>query len=190
MEINIRSRQTSIWLEKWFVLITGHLSVQQDTGGKQGAVLWAHNKWCGCLIEMGNKTLNASWHADLQPERTQTPISIMEWTTNKQSQDIRRGCVYICVSVCVKSRLMNNVWIISFCTNERISVQQKKQTNNKPPKHQPCSGQIWYREIPDTLNAPQPTDKFVLLASVSAWTNSIFFFFNHTTTKIAVTVQK
>lgn len=130
MEINIRSRQTSIWLEKWFVLITGHLSVQQDTGGKQGAVLWAHNKWCGCLIEMGNKTLNASWHADLQPERTQTPISIMEWTTNKQSQDIRRGCVYICVSVCVKSRLMNNVWIISFCTNERISVQQKKQTTN------------------------------------------------------------
>lgn len=187
MEINIRSRQTSIWLEKWFVLITGHLSVQQDTGGKQGAVLWAHNKWCGCLIEMGNKTLNASWHADLQPERTQTPISIMEWTTNKQSQDIRRGCVYICVSVCVKSRLMNNVWIISFCTNERISVQQKKQTNNKPPKHQPCSGQIWYRE---------PWTRLSLQTNLFCWLlrphepTAFSFFFNHTTTKIAVTVQK
>lgn len=184
--MNIRSRQTSIWLEKWFVLITGHLSVQQDTGGKQGAVQWAHNKWCGCLIEMGNKALNASWHADLQPERTQTPISIMEWTTNKQSQGIRRGCVYICVSVCVKSRLMNNVWIISFCANERISVQQKKQTNNKTPK---TSAVLRSDLIPWALNAPPPTDKFVLLASVSEWTNSIFFF-HHTTTKIAVTVQK
>lgn len=39
------------------------------------------------------------------------------------------GVVCTYVWVCVKSRLMNNVWIISFCGNERISVQQKKPRN-------------------------------------------------------------
>lgn len=61
----------------------------QGSSGKRGVVLWAHNKWCKCLIEMGNKALNASWHADLRPGRTRTPISITEWTANKQSQDKR-----------------------------------------------------------------------------------------------------
>lgn len=67
-----------------------HLSVQQGSGEKHRVVLWTHNKSCGCLIEMRNKALNASYNSDLQPERTQTPISIMEWTTNKQSQHIKR----------------------------------------------------------------------------------------------------
>lgn len=115
MEISIGSSVT--WppaqLEKWSEPSTHHLSGVQGSGEKWGVALWAHNKWCKCLIEMGNKALNASWHADLRPERTQTPISITEWTTNKQSQDIKRVCM--CVWVSEKSSMMNNAQIISSC---------------------------------------------------------------------------
>lgn len=101
MEISIGSSVTRppAQLEKWSEPSTHHLSGVQGSGEKWGVALWAHNKWCKCLIEMGNKALNASWHADLRPERTQTPISIMEWTTNKQSQDIKRVCMCVCVWV-------------------------------------------------------------------------------------------
>lgn len=97
--MNIRGRtvrQNSVRLEKWSVSSSDHLSVQQGSEKKHRVALGAHNKSCGCVIEMRNKALNASWHADLQPERTHTPISIMEWITNKQSQDITKNCVYVC----------------------------------------------------------------------------------------------